>query len=346
MPRHRRGGLRLLTRPEPVRRPRRSSRNVHRGRGVRRGPAPRAPVDGDWRLGGDGLGCRAVGVGPAGGLVEVAADARDLAGALALNRCRRGGPRPRARHGLPQRQTATRAAATALAPQVVELGRRYAEAATVRRSAIRTRRQERKGGEPRLRTPPEGGPLGDRRGAELPSPDRNVQHCVGWLMNLKSAPGGGARTRPSTTPLPGRDRARRASRLPHRPPPVRSRTPALWRRNATFGIAGSSSAWSFLAPRDACGAQRSHLSRVPPTYRRFPCDRAKNIRDNIRDRRVGPIPTTSVMRYESHSYDDIGLLSIADDPSPRCSRRRHFHGIGSSLRLWRRLPVLAQAFEM
>ncbi len=213
----------------------------------------------------------------------------------------------------------------------------------------RLRARGRKGGsprQPRLRTPPEGGPLGDRRGAELPSPDRNVQHCVGWLMNLKSAPGGGARTRPSTTPFPGRDRARRTSRLPHRPPPVRSRTPALWRRNATFGIAGSSSAWSFLAPRDACGAQRSHLSRVPPTYRRFPCDRAKNIRDNIRDRRVGPIPTTSVMRYESHSYDDIGLLSIADDPSPRCSRRRHFHGIGSSLRLWRRLPVLAQAFEM
>ena len=49
----------------------------------------------------DGLALRGVGVGPAGDLVQVAADARDLPGALALNRGRRGGPRPRARHGLP-----------------------------------------------------------------------------------------------------------------------------------------------------------------------------------------------------------------------------------------------------
>ncbi len=49
-------------------------------------------------------GCRGVGVGPASDLVEVAADARDLAGALALHRGRRGGPRPRARHGLPEQR--------------------------------------------------------------------------------------------------------------------------------------------------------------------------------------------------------------------------------------------------
>ena len=44
------------------------------------------PLDGD-RVDDDldGLGCRGVTVGPAGDLVEVAADARDLPGALALN---------------------------------------------------------------------------------------------------------------------------------------------------------------------------------------------------------------------------------------------------------------------
>ena len=48
------------------------------------------PLDGD-QVGDDldGLGCRGEGVGPAGDLVQVAADARDLPGALALNRGRR-----------------------------------------------------------------------------------------------------------------------------------------------------------------------------------------------------------------------------------------------------------------
>ena len=46
------------------------------------------------------LGFRRVGVGSAGDLVEVVADACDSAGALALLLGRRGGPRPRARHGL------------------------------------------------------------------------------------------------------------------------------------------------------------------------------------------------------------------------------------------------------
>ena len=36
-------------------------------------------------------------------LVEVAADARDLLGALAFNRSRRDGPHPRARHDPPER---------------------------------------------------------------------------------------------------------------------------------------------------------------------------------------------------------------------------------------------------
>ena len=104
--------------------------------------------------------------------------------------------------------------------------------------------------------PPERAPPGGFEGGRsIPSPERNVQHCVGWLMNLSLRLRGGVRTRPLTTPLPGRARSRRTSRSPHCPPPVRSRTPALWRRNATFGIAGSSSAWSFSAPRDACGAQ-------------------------------------------------------------------------------------------
>ena len=40
-------------------------------------------------------------------------------------------------------------------------------------------------------------------------------------------------------------------------------------------------------------------------------------RDNIRHKRVGPIPTASVQRYESYSYDDVGLSSIVDDSSPR-----------------------------
>ena len=93
-------------------------------------------------------------------------------------------------------------------------------------------------------------------GRSHPSPERNVQHCVGWLMNLKSAPGGW-NSNPSitTTALPGRDRARRYFRIASSPATGAFRTPARWRRNAIFEIAGSSSAWSFSAPRDAWGAQ-------------------------------------------------------------------------------------------
>ena len=45
----------------------------------------------------DGLGFRGKGLGPAGDLVEVVADARDLTGALALHRGRRGGDQPSGR---------------------------------------------------------------------------------------------------------------------------------------------------------------------------------------------------------------------------------------------------------
>ena len=129
-----------------------------------------------------------------------------------------------------------------------------AEAVTVRRSAVRTRHQE-GGASPPPANSAQGRASGGSKGAEPPLASSNVAHWVSWLMNLSLRLRGGARTRPSTTPLPGRARPRRTSRLPHCPPPVRSRTPELWRRNATFGIAGSSSAWSFSAPRDACGAQ-------------------------------------------------------------------------------------------
>ena len=73
----------------------------------------------------------------------------------------------------------------------------------------------------------------------------------------------------------------------------------------------------FLSPSRRLRRPRSHLSQVPPTYRRFPCDRAKHIRDNIRHRRVGPIPTTSVKSYASYSYGDVGPSSIADGPTYR-----------------------------
>ena len=118
-----------------------------------------------------------------------------------------------------------------------------------------------------------------------------------WLMNLSLRLRGGVRTRPSTTPLPGRARPRRTSILPHCPPPVRSRTPWLWRRNATFGIAGSSSAWSFSAPRDACGAQGRTCHGFRQRTVGSPCNHANNIRDNIRYKRVDPRPITSITHY-------------------------------------------------
>ena len=55
-------------------------------------------------------------------------------------------------------------------------------------------------------------------------------------------------------------------------------------------------------------------------------------RDNIRHKRVGPIPTASVQRYESYSYDDVGLSSIVDDPSlgrPVPKRRAEAVGPGA-----------------
>ena len=131
------------------------------------------------------------------------------------------------------------------------------------------------------------------------------------LVSL-SAPG--ERTRPSTTPVPGCARPRRTSRWPYSPPPVRSRTPALKRRNATFGIAGSSVAW-FFSPSQRLRRARSHPSRLPPTGRRFPCDRVRKIRDKSRHRRVDPRPIIPVKRYEPYGYDDVGTSSVSDDPS-------------------------------
>ena len=74
----------------------------------------------------DGVDPALVGVGPAGDLVEVVADPRDLPGALALDLGRWGGPRPRARHGLPQQGRQRNAGGGSLGPRVGELGRRHA----------------------------------------------------------------------------------------------------------------------------------------------------------------------------------------------------------------------------
>ena len=154
-------------------------------------------------------------------------------------------------------------------------------------------------------------------GAASPWPDRDVQHCVGWLMNLSLRLRGGTRTRPSTTPRPGRDRARRTSEIASLPAAstfANSRAVAtkcdIRHRRIVICVV-------FLSPSRHLRRPRSHLSWVPLTYRRFSCDRARNIRDNIRHRRIGPRPTTSVKPYKSYSYDDAGPSSIADDPSPR-----------------------------
>ena len=74
----------------------------------------------------DRLGRALVGVGPAGNLVEVVADARDLAGALPLNPGRRSSPCPRAHHGLPEQGRQRHAGGGSLGPPVGELGRRHA----------------------------------------------------------------------------------------------------------------------------------------------------------------------------------------------------------------------------
>ena len=78
-----------------------------------------------------------VGVGPAGDLVEVVADARDLPGALPFDFGRRGGPRPHARHGLPQqgRQRHAGGCGFGARQSASSAGDTRAEAAPVRRSA-------------------------------------------------------------------------------------------------------------------------------------------------------------------------------------------------------------------
>ena len=75
----------------------------------------------------DGLDRRGVAVGPAGELVQVVADARDLASALALGVGRRRGPRPRPRHRLPQQVGQRHAGGRRLRPPVGDLGGRGAQ---------------------------------------------------------------------------------------------------------------------------------------------------------------------------------------------------------------------------
>ena len=107
-------------------------------------------------------------------------------------------------------------------------------------------------------------------------------------------------------PLPGRDRARRISELPHRTSPVRSRTPALWRRKYNLRDRHVVICRVFLSPARRPRRPRKNPSRVPRTYRRYPCNRAPIIRDHIRQKRGGPKPITSINNYESYTYDDIG----------------------------------------
>ena len=93
----------------------------------------------------DGLDRRGVGVGPAGELVQVVADAGDLPGALALDLGRRRGPGAGPRHGLPQQVGQRHAHGRRLGPPVGELGRRHAgvhsdgAAVTHRRTARKER---------------------------------------------------------------------------------------------------------------------------------------------------------------------------------------------------------------
>ena len=86
------------------------------------------PFDGD-QVGDhlDRLGSRLVGVGPASDLIEIVADARDLAGALTLYFGRRGGPCPGARHGPSQQCRQRHPGGFGLGPPNGELGRRHAD---------------------------------------------------------------------------------------------------------------------------------------------------------------------------------------------------------------------------
>ena len=97
---------------------------------------------------------------------------------LTLPRGRRRGPRPRARHGLPEQRRQRHAGGRSLGLPVGQFGRRHAggdhDGAAVSHGrtgvGVRGRRDK----------------LGVRRGAQRPLPDRSVQHCVGWLSLRKA----------------------------------------------------------------------------------------------------------------------------------------------------------------
>ena len=117
----------------------------------------------------DGLDRRGVAVGPAGELVQVVADAGDLPGALALGVGRRGGPRPRPRHRLPQQVGQRHAGGRRLRPPVGDLGERGAQvdlpgAAT----SHQAHRQGVRGAEPSAGRPGRARIAGGSRGAEPP----------------------------------------------------------------------------------------------------------------------------------------------------------------------------------
>ena len=87
----------------------------------------------------------------------------------------------------------------------------------------------------------------------------------------------------------------------------------------------------FLSPSRRLRRPRPHLSRAPPTYRRFPCNRAKNIRDNIRYKRVGPRPIIYIRReYNTvRPHSACGGFPPAPEaikPSPWFLRMPVLHG--------------------
>ena len=102
--------------------------NVHRVRALEASQRGKRPLDGD-KAGRDldGLGRLLVRIGPAGDLVEVVPDARDLLGALALDRGSAGRPCPRAGHGPAYQRRERHAGGRGLGPPLGGLLRREAD---------------------------------------------------------------------------------------------------------------------------------------------------------------------------------------------------------------------------
>ncbi len=139
-----------------------------------------------------GHGGRLVRIGPAGKLVQVVADARDLAGALALGGAGGRGPRPRPR--LPQQRGGGDTRRRRLRPPGGTLRGRDPGGDPAR--PLLQQRRDRQG---------------VRRGARPPLPGRSVQHCVGWLTVSRSG-----RRQPCGADRPGRrsERCERGSVWP------------------------------------------------------------------------------------------------------------------------------------